>query len=208
MQQQNTLKRAVATIGSIIILASACLAGCAPQTSSESSSASSEAEAATTAAAMGDFAFSADADCAVCHTAEGDSLSDSACAASNHASLGCITCHNDVDGLESAHDGVAYGDKTAKRLKTTEVDEATCQTEACHGSYEALAEKTASSTMLTDSNGTVVNPHDMPENADHETVTCGSCHDMHASDDIAETAQKACISCHHMGIYECNTCHD
>ena len=46
------------------------------------------------------------------------------------------------------------------------------------------------------------------ENADHETVPCGSCHDMHASDDIAETAQKACISCHHMGIYECNTCHD
>ena len=53
-----------------------------------------------------------------------------------------------------------------------------------------------------------MNPHDLPENADHETVTCGSCHDMHASDDIAETAQKACISCHHMGIYECNTCHD
>ena len=96
----------------------------------------------------------------------------------------------------------------AKRLKTTDVAESTCQAEACHGSYETLAEQTSSSTLLTDSNGTVVNPHDLPENADHETVTCGSCHDMHASDDIAETAQKACISCHHMGIYECNTCHD
>ena len=138
---------------------------------------------------------------------EGDSFSDSACAASNHAALTCTTCHSDVDGLASAHDGVAYGDKGAKRLKTTDVAESTCQAEACHGSYETLAEQTSSSTLLTDSNGTVVNPHDLPENADHETVTCGSCHDMHASDD-AETAQKACISCHHMGIYECNTCHD
>ena len=139
---------------------------------------------------------------------EDDSFSDSACAASNHAALTCTTCHSDVDGLASAHDGVAYGDKGAKRLKTTDVAESTCQAEACHGSYETLAEQTSSSTLLTDSNGTVVNPHDLPENADHETVTCGSCHDMHASDDIAETAQKACISCHHMGIYECNTCHD
>ena len=207
MQQQNTLKRGVATGASIVILVSVCLAGCAPQASTESSESSGEAEAATTIA-TGDFAFSAEADCAVCHTVEGDSFSDSACAASNHAALTCTTCHSDVDGLASAHDGVAYGDKGAKRLKTTDVAESTCQAEACHGSYETLAEQTSSSTLLTDSNGTVVNPHDLPENADHETVTCGSCHDMHASDDIAETAQKACISCHHMGIYECNTCHD
>lgn len=205
MQQQNTLKRGVATVASIVILVSVCLAGCAPQASTESSESSGEA---ATTIATGDFAFSAEADCAVCHTVEGDSFSDSACAASNHAALTCTTCHSDVDGLASAHDGVAYGDKGAKRLKTTDVAESTCQAEACHGSYETLAEQTSSSTLLTDSNGTVVNPHDLPENADHETVTCGSCHDMHASDDIAETAQKACISCHHMGIYECNTCHD
>ena len=207
MQQQNTLKRGVATVASIVILVSVCLAGCAPQASTESSESSGEAEAATTIA-TGDFAFSAEADCAVCHTVEGDSFSDSACAASNHAALTCTTCHSDVDGLASAHDGGAYGDKGAKRLKTTDVAEVTSQAEDGHGIYEKQVEQTSSSTLLTDSNGTVVNPHDLPENADHETVTCGSCHDMHASDDIAETAQKACISCHHMGIYECNTCHD
>ena len=88
------------------------------------------------------------------------------------------------------------------------MDEATCLTDVCHGSYEALAEKTASSTILTDNDGTTVNPHDMPVNEDHETIDCGSCHDMHASDDIAKTAQKACQSCHHMGTYECYTCHE
>ena len=200
MQQQNTLKRGVATVASIVILVSVCLAGCAPQASTESSESSGEAEAATTIA-TGDFAFSAEADCAVCHTVEGDSFSDSACAASNHAALTCTTCHSDVDGLASAHDGVAYGDKGAKRLKTTDVAESTCQAEACHGSYETLAEQTSSSTLLTDSNGTVVNPHDLPENADHETVTCGSCHDMHASADCAETAKQALFRGNQMGIY-------
>ena len=92
MQQQNTLKRGVATVASIVILVSVCLAGCAPQASTESSESSGEAEAATTIA-TGDFAFSAEADCAVCHTVEGDSFSDSACAASNHAALTLSLIH-------------------------------------------------------------------------------------------------------------------
>lgn len=207
MQQRTTPTRAVATVALTTIMVSICLIGCSPKASTEPLATPSESEA-TTTVGIGDFEFSKDADCAVCHTPEGDSLNDSACTASSHTMLTCITCHSDTDALSSTHDGVTYGDKTAKRLKTTKVDETTCQSDSCHGSYDTLAAKTSSSTLLTDSNGTIVNPHDMPENADHETVTCSSCHDMHASDDIAETAQKACVSCHHMGIYECNTCHE
>lgn len=189
----------------VIATTAACVYGCAPKETSEQATAQSDEEAPVM---QGDFSFSADSDCATCHETEGGSMTDGNCPAANHAAQSCIDCHTDIDGLTSVHDGVAYGDKTAKRLKKTVVDEATCLTDVCHGSYEALAEKTASSTILTDNGGTTVNPHDMPVNEDHETIDCGSCHDMHASDDIAKTAQKACQSCHHMGTYECYSCHE
>lgn len=205
-QRQNarTKLTAFAALLAVIVLLAACVYGCAPKESSEPADAQESSE--TTI--QGDFSFSTDADCAICHETQNSSMSNTACAASNHAAQTCIDCHSDVDGLTKAHDGVAYGDKAAKRLKTTEVDETTCLTDACHQSYEALAEKTASSTVLTDSEGTVVNPHAMPENEDHETIDCGSCHSLHSEDPIEDTAQKACQSCHHMGIYECYTCHE
>lgn len=200
----KTKASAFALLAAAIALVALCAYGCAPQEPSESAAASDG----KTPVLQGDFTFSTDADCSVCHETEGTSMSDAAYPAANHAALACIDCHGDVDGLSSVHEGVAYGDKVAKRLKSTEVDESTCLTQACHGSYESLAEKTASSTVLTDSNGTTENPHALPENEDHETIDCGSCHDMHASDGIADTAQKACQGCHHMGVYECNTCHE
>lgn len=207
MERTTTTKTkasAFALLVAAIALVAFCAYGCAPQASSEPTAANDE----KAPVLQGDFTFSSDADCSVCHEAESASMSDAACPAANHAAQTCTDCHSDLDGLTSAHDGVAYGDKVAKRLKSTEVDESTCLAQACHGSYESLAEKTAASAILTDSNGTTENPHALPENEDHETIDCGSCHDMHASDDIADTAQKACQGCHHMGVYECNTCHE
>lgn len=154
----------------------------------------------------GDFAFSEDADCAVCHTKEGESMTDPDMPASNHEALDCTTCHAGVDELAEVHDGVAYGDKTSKRLKKTEVDTASCET--CHGSLEELAEITVDCEILSDTNGTVVNPHALPENEDHATVDCSSCHSMHKDKPLETTAKKACKGCHHMDVYECNTCHD
>lgn len=203
---EKTKASAFAFLLTAVGLIAACFYGCAPQGSSDSPSAGAgESDAPVM---QGDFTFSDDADCAVCHETESSSTTNASCPASNHAAQTCIDCHNDTGGLTAAHEGVAYGDKPAKRLKSTVVEEATCLAEACHGSYEALAEKTASSTVLTDKNSVVVNPHALPENEDHDTIDCGSCHSMHASDDISETAQKACLGCHHMSIYECNTCHD
>lgn len=158
------------------------------------------------AVSEGDFKFTEDADCAVCHTKEGESLTDETMPASNHEALECTTCHADIEDLEKAHDGVNYGDKTAKRLKQTSIDAESCET--CHGSLEELAEKTAQCSVLTDKNGTVVNPHALPENEDHESIDCGSCHSMHKDKAIEDTAKKACKGCHHTDVYECNTCHD
>ena len=156
----------------------------------------------------GDFAFSADADCTTCHSTEGDSLGDATMPASNHATQECTTCHSDIDSLATAHDGVQFGDKTPKRLKKTTIDITACFSSGCHGSQEDLAAKTEACAILTDANGTVVNPHALPENEDHTTIDCGSCHSMHSDDTIEDTAKKACKGCHHMDVYECNTCHE
>jgi hypothetical protein len=187
----------------------ALLVACAPRTQETSESSATDGDDPSIISV--DFTFSADSDCMVCHETESASLTDAACPASDHATLTCTDCHTDIDGLTTAHSEVTYGDRTATRLKVTEIDDSddsACLNDACHTGYEALAEKTASSTVLTDSNGTVVNPHALPESEDHETVDCGNCHDIHSSDDIGSTARKACLSCHHMDVYECYTCHE
>ena len=91
--------------------------------------------------------------------------------------------------------------KKSNLLKTT-VPEELCLT--CHD-QEALVEATADCTTLTDANGLVVNPHDLVEGSQHDSVTCESCHIMHASDPMA--AYRACVSCHHAEQWECGTCH-
>lgn len=101
-----------------------------------------------------------------------------------------------------------FGDKTPKRLKKTTIDTTACFSSGCHGSQEDLAAKTEACAILTDANGTVVNP---PRPArerrsyDHRLRQLS----QQASDDtIEDTAKKACKGCHHMDVYECNTCHE
>lgn len=190
---------AVFALGTCLILIGC---GGSPTTADESTSPTDD-----TASPEGEFVFSSDVDCSVCHTAESESMADEACLASLHTAIACVGCHTDIDTLASVHDGVAYGDKTSKRLKNTDVTEETCT--ECHGSYEELAQTSAASTVLTDTNGTVVNPHALPAGVeDHASITCGSCHEMHSPTPIEETAKAACLGCHHMGVYECYTCHD
>lgn len=196
-------------VAAVIALMSLGTVGCAPKTADLSETGSgSQAEADENAAMTGDFAFSADADCTTCHSTEGDSLGDATMPASNHATQECTTCHSDIDSLATAHDGVQFGDKAPKRLKKTTIDTTACFSSGCHGSQEDLAAKTEACAILTDANGTVVNPHALPENEDHTTIDCGSCHSMHSDDTIEDTAKKACKGCHHMDVYECNTCHE
>ena len=100
-----------------------------------------------------------------------------------------------------------FGDKPAAKATVVTVDPATC--ESCHGTLGDMAAKTAGSTVLTDDNGTTVNPHERPagEKHDENPATCTDCHNNH-SKDLGKDAKKYCAQCHHRGVYECGTCHE
>lgn len=198
-------------IGLILGLAGALLAGgvsgCAPNGSEEPQGDRGKAAAANETAAV-EFTWSADADCSTCHGAESSSITDESTVAGIHGAEGdtCATCHIDGVDLAAVHEGATTDSKMPKKLKKTKIDEAVCL--ACHGSGEELAEKTAASLALTDSEGTTVNPHALPSGSDHDMVTCSDCHSMHGSDPVADTAKAECLSCHHQDVFECGTCHD
>ena len=121
-----------------------------------------------------------------------------------HAPLGCTTCHDDAK-LPELHDGATPGSKMPEKLKKTNVSEELCL--SCHGSYEELAELTEDCDLLTDDNGTTVHPHDLPDVADHDPITCTNCHVVHSKKTVEQTAPAKCLSCHHENVYECGTCH-
>lgn len=150
--------------------------------------------------------WTTDVDCGMCHDAEAGSFSGSATAAA-HMDLAesCMLCHADEAGLAEVHEGLTENAKPAKRLKRTVVDGQVCL--SCHNPTE-LAEITGGSTALVDSDGTAVNPHAMPESESHESLSCSSCHKMHSGIAMADSAQAACMDCHHSGVYECYTCHE
>lgn len=190
-------------IAAALCLAAA-LAACAPQENSEPAAGQDGGEGGGAAVQV---EWSMDSDCATCHADEQATMTDSACPAAIHEAQGlsCIDCHDDEAGLAQAHAEAGAGASTPSRLTVTEVSSAVC--EECHDPA-ALAETTAASAVLTDSNGTVVNPHAVPESEDHASLECGSCHQMHSDRPIDRTAAAACGSCHHAGVYECYTCHE
>ena len=200
-----------ATIALVGMLAACAPAPAATSASAESGDAPASSQAAadqaeTQVAAM-EFAWSPEADCTMCHSAEADSLTDATCQISaSHGDLQCVQCHADTDGLTAAHEKVEASDtKGAKRLKKTEVSSDACL--ACHQS-DYTPEAVPEVSWLTDDQGTTVNPHDLPESESHSTVLCANCHSMHADDPVATTAAKACTNCHHQNVYQCFTCHE
>lgn len=156
------------------------------------------------------FGWTMESDCAACHTDEAQSYEDTNCLASQHADVACTTCHADEVGLADRHDDVEIGDRTPRRLRATEVDTQACVT--CHGDYEALAQATAGVTVLTDENGTTVNPHEVTTTVNaagqHDEITCVDCHAMHVDEPSADQAVATCRTCHHADVYECGTCHE
>lgn len=155
-----------------------------------------------------DFAWSPDAECGVCHTVQEASLASIPCAAAvaERSDSPCSVCHAEEAGLAQAHEGATPEKASKAKLLDTTIDERACTD--CHGAYEQLAEKTADVSVLTDSEGTVVNPHDRPAGEGHAGSTCANCHMLHTGDPAAEAAPAYCLDCHHADVYECNTCHD
>lgn len=198
-----TKGRCAAAAFAFLMVALPLFAGCAP-TANEGEPTGQNAQGDGSPAVQ--VAWTPDADCSICHTEEGSSLDLIACTVGENGNQACTTCHADEPSLTSVHEGATTADKMPKKLKSTEVSAETC--ESCHGSVDDLAAKTSASTVLTDARGTVANPHSLPENGDHESLACADCHQMHESEGVAKSAPKACSSCHHAGVYECNTCHE
>lgn len=127
---------------------------------------------------------------------------------------GCLTCHQVTDGVVPADAWAIQEDGDDAELTTeTEAsqEEATEEEDAATAALAIpaySAEATADIDYLVDANGTMVNPHDLPVNKSHATITCATCHAMHDDTTLEETAVKACIKCHHDNVYECFTCHD
>ena len=184
----------------------ACMYGCAPQAGAEGSG-DGPASTATGSSETVAVDWSPSADCAICHVKEAESAEDGSCDASLHSTTTCSECHDDESQLAALHEGTTTSDRAPTRLKKTAVNEEFCL--SCHA-QDAIAAKSSGSTVLTDANGTTVNPHDLPVTAteSHSEITCSDCHEMHSDKaGRAEDAQKLCRSCHHQDVYECYTCH-
>jgi len=199
------------TAGLFVVLVTVA-GGCAPKTASPDTETQTPASETSGDEAVLDFTWSANSECGTCHVVEQGSMDDAAATASVHFSNGvnCLQCHTDVAKIEGAHEGVNTASKVPTKLKAALIGNDTCLSchESTHDDLAALAALTASSTVLTDMNGTVVNPHDLPQNDSHNIIRCSSCHNMHSSDPIAQTAKKNCFNCHHQEVFECGTCHE
>lgn len=120
------------------------------------------------------------------------------------AAIGCSACHDDPR-LEGLHEDAAADDRMPRQLRKTAISDELCR--GCH-TAEALIEATAGLDALTDTEGTTVNPHDLPVSESHNQMTCTLCHEAHDGNaDPAETALKKCELCHHTGAYTCGGCH-
>jgi hypothetical protein len=150
--------------------------------------------------------WTSDMNCGACHATEMASKEDTAYLYAMHAmqpNMDCVNCHDDVTALGQVH--LDYSASLPERLVKTSADAAVCL--SCHDSGE-LATETIASTVLTDTKGTVVNPHSPPVNDDHAVISCIDCHKTHAlRADLDEAAMSFCVSCHHERVFECNTCH-
>ncbi|MEG0374585.1 MAG: cytochrome c3 family protein [Raoultibacter sp.] len=209
MNVKNKSKAAMLiAIASVCAILTCGLAACGQPHAPESAT---DGNSKTADSAMNEVAWSPEIDCLTCHETQAASIEDAGCPASLHADSACLDCHADEESLATVHKAKAGSDPSKlKTLKSTTIDEKVCVD--CHGSWEELAAKTANVTVLTDSDGKTVNPHEVLTTSNtagqHDDITCVDCHKMHSDESIDITAPRSCQTCHHMDVYECGTCHE
>jgi hypothetical protein len=149
----------------------------------------------------------------MCHENSVTSLASLPCEAAHadNPDDTCMICHTDVSGIEIAHSEVTLADTAGdvRSLKKTKVSEDACL--SCH-IVDELIVATQASTVLTDSEGLTINPHEANTvynvSNNHSSLTCSSCHKMHSDKPVGDNASQNCRSCHHQNVYECGTCHE
>ena len=201
---KNMAKHTIALAVAMAVIITVCCSS-QPAKSTESANDAAPQQAAEESAQV---TWTPDSDCASCHADESASTTDASMGAGIHAQSAqttCTACHTDESNLAEAHKNMPSG-ATPKKLNKTCVSPEGCKASGCHDlSNEEMAALTQEVTELTDSKGTQVNPHEvMGLTEGHAEIVCTDCHRMHKENiGPAET----CISCHHAGVYECNTCH-
>jgi hypothetical protein len=184
------------------------IVGCAPRQASEGGSGSDAPDDGAEEAIV--VAWTMDSDCTTCHTAESSAQDPTAPALYHEEEEGveCVTCHTAGESeLAQVHEGTTATDTMPVRLKKTEVNDEACL--SCHVTSDLIT-LTQASTVLTDDNGLVVNPHDRPENSSHVSVNCTNCHQQHEPKaEIAKNSMATCTTCHHEKVFACGPpCHD
>jgi hypothetical protein len=177
-------------------------AGCAPRQAAEDSAQDDVSQPIV-------VEWSIDGDCATCHTAE-STAQDATAPALYHEDqegVACVTCHTaDESKLAEVHEGTSATDTMPVRLKVTKMSDDACL--SCHDKTE-LVTLTQANTVLTDDEGRVVNPHELPDNSSHAGLSCTNCHKQHKPKaEIAQNSMATCTSCHHEKVFACGTCHD
>jgi hypothetical protein len=191
------------------------LLACSPRTAgtdSEDTGFESSEESNGDALVAAELTWTPESDCAMCHENSVTSLASLTCEATHadNPDDTCTTCHTDVSGMGTAHSGVTLADTTGDvhSLKKTKISEDACL--SCH-ILDELIVATQASTVLTDSEGLTVNPHEVNSvynvGNSHSSLICSSCHKMHSDKPVEDNASQNCRSCHHQDVYECGTCH-
>lgn len=204
---KSVQRKRMMAAGAVLTVALVCSFGCAPHpvasTGAEADGSSTAAEASQKEPATQTADWSMESDCGVCHEEVQASFDGEAGVAQAHAANSCEMCHANVDKLDKIHKETTKAKPGVIKRLETPVSNDTCL--SCHGSFEELAEKTKDCTVLTDSAGTTVNPHAIPDNGEHDVEpACTNCHGMHQDID----PQQYCGGCHHADTYTCYTCHD
>jgi hypothetical protein len=207
-RQRRLRSRHLVAVGMLAVVTALTIvsAGCTPRQAGEGTAAGGATDGSTTMPSV-TVQWSPETDCSSCHNKQAATQQDSLTAAGIHQAVGtgCMGCHDDETALAKVHVDVVAGPVNVKRLKATSVEPETCVTSGCHSDGAEWMAATASSTMLTDYNGRVVNPHDLPTSERHSELTCSSCHAGHQEFD----PMAACLTCHHMETFEpCSKCHE
>ncbi|MBQ3106731.1 MAG: hypothetical protein IJC51_04620, partial [Eggerthellaceae bacterium] len=74
---------------------------------------------------QGSWEWSTDADCALCHETQAESVASNACEISADAQHPCLPCHDDAAALRRAHE-LPFDRSVTDRLRETEASDSAC----------------------------------------------------------------------------------
>jgi len=197
----KTKRLLIVAVFALLMVTLLAIVGCAPKVNTP-------VQGGGDTAGTTDIEWSMDVDCAICHTKEASSMTDTATASAAHENIACTTCHKDTDGkLTTVHSDISGKEPPTRAGVTRAYISQSCR---CHR-QDALVQATADSTVIEQFAGVQVNPHALPEAEAHQAIVCSSCHKLHDPlSGFDADIEKLCVGCHHDRIFDqpCSNCHE